>query len=94
MSVLNVNSINITEAVEKAFSYNKPESIDGNSFLNVLNNAIARSDKAVESYVLDQNVEVQDVMIALENAKMSMEIANQVRNRSVEGLQQLFRMQI
>ena len=62
--------------------------------VNQLNNSVVEADEKVQSYILDGNVDVQEVMLAMEQAKIMMELAVQVRNKTIEAAQQLLRMQI
>ncbi|MGH8080944.1 MAG: flagellar hook-basal body complex protein FliE [Lysobacter sp.] len=56
--------------------------------------SVQASEKAVESFALDGRTPPHQVMIALEEARMSLHFALQVRNRLVEGYQELMRMQL
>lgn len=62
--------------------------------VNQLNNSVTQADELVQKFVLDGNVDVQEVMMAMEQARMMMDLAVQVRNKTVEAAQQLLRMQI
>lgn len=42
----------------------------------------------------DDNIDIHQVMLASEEAKMSLQLAIQVRNKLVEGYQELNRMQL
>ncbi|ALN93524.1 flagellar hook-basal body complex protein FliE [Lysobacter gummosus] len=57
-------------------------------------NSVQAAEKAVESFALDGRTPPHQVMIALEEARMSLHYALQVRNRLVEGYQELMRMQL
>ncbi|KWF95596.1 hypothetical protein WL95_12410 [Burkholderia cepacia] len=52
------------------------------------------ADDAVARFALDGAVPPHQVMIALEEARMSLQLALQVRSRIVEGYQELMRMQL
>ncbi|QVN23641.1 flagellar hook-basal body complex protein FliE [Burkholderia pyrrocinia] len=52
------------------------------------------ADDAVTRFALDGAVPPHQVMIALEEARMSLQFALQVRSRIVEGYQELMRMQM
>ncbi|VWD47005.1 Flagellar hook-basal body complex protein FliE [Burkholderia contaminans] len=52
------------------------------------------ADDAVTRFALDGSVPPHQVMIALEDARMSLQLALQVRSRIVEGYQELMRMQL
>lgn len=59
-----------------------------------VNSNLLSADKAVENYVLEKGVDVQDVMLALSEANMTLELAVEVRNKLLEGFQELMRMQL
>ncbi|MCG3723695.1 flagellar hook-basal body complex protein FliE [Vibrio cincinnatiensis] len=61
--------------------------------LDSVNDTIIKADKMAESYALGKT-DIQDVMLAMEEANMTMQLAVTVRNKSVEGLQELLRMQL
>jgi flagellar hook-basal body complex protein FliE len=52
------------------------------------------ADHIVQQFILDDSVPVHRVMFALEDARMSLELVLQVRNRLIEGYQQLMNMQL
>lgn len=73
----------------------------GPSFANMLsaglNNMGAKLDAAdtlVQRFAVDDSVPVHQVTIALEEARMSVELAMQVRGRLVEGYRELMNMQL
>ena len=70
-------------------------------FADMLGKAIGQlqsvSDTAnqkVNAMATGQNVELSDVMLALETESLSMSLATQVRNKAVEAYQEVFRMQM
>src|SRR5262245_61357439 len=52
------------------------------------------ADKLVRSFILDDSIPVHQVTFALEQARLSLELMLQVRNRLVESYQQLMNMQL
>lgn len=67
------------------------------SFLDMLNrnDAIYKSaTEKVMQYAAGENIPVHDVMVSMENAKLSFQFAVQVRNKLVESYQEITRMQI
>jgi flagellar hook-basal body complex protein FliE len=62
--------------------------------LEATNNSIAEAESQVRAFTLDSNVPAHQVMFALEQARLSMELMVQVRNRLVEGYQQIMNMQV
>lgn len=52
------------------------------------------ADAAVQAFALDDNVPVHQVTFALEQARLSLELMIQVRDRLLEGYQDIMRMQL
>lgn len=70
-------------------------------FADMLSQAVGQlqqiSDGAnskVNALASGEDVELHDVMIALETESMAMSLATTVRNRAVEAYQEVFRMQM
>lgn len=55
---------------------------------------VAHADTMVTRFALDDSVPVHQVTFALEEARLSIEIAAQVRQRFVEGYRELMNMQL
>ena len=55
---------------------------------------IAHADEMVTRFAIDDNMPVHQVTIALEQARLSVELAMQVRQRFVEGYRELMNMQL
>lgn len=53
---------------------------------------IASADKLVRQFALDDSVPVHQVTMALEEARLSVELAMQVRARLIEGYRELMNM--
>ena len=62
--------------------------------LDGANARIAEADRLTQAFILDDSVPVHQVTFALEQAQLSMELMLQVRERLVEGYQQLMNMQL
>ena len=54
----------------------------------------AEADATVKSFILDDSVPTHRVMYALEQSQLSLQMMLQVRNRLVEGFQEIMRMQL
>ncbi len=74
---------------------------DGPAFGETLADAIDRVDGAqkaadaqVESFVAGETENVHDVMIALNEAELHFKLLTEVRNKLLEGYQELMRMQV
>ena len=82
----------------------KEESLDksNNSFSNILKDSLDKlNNKQIESDILtqkmirgDEDVSIHEVMLAGEEAKLSLQLAMQVRNKLVEAYQEISRTQI
>ncbi|KAK47795.1 flagellar hook-basal body protein FliE [Caballeronia jiangsuensis] len=56
--------------------------------------AVRTSSAAVSAFALNADVPPHQVMLALEDARLQLQFALQVRSKLVEGYQELMRMQI
>jgi flagellar hook-basal body complex protein FliE len=64
------------------------------SKLDDVNNQQIAADNTTESFIQGDNVNIQDVMLSTEEAKMSLELAVQIRNKLVDAYQEINRMQL
>ena len=78
-----------------------PAKAAGVSFQSVLsaglgsvNDKVANADQLVRQFAVDDSVPVHQVTIALEEARLSVELAMQVRTRLVETYRELMNMQL
>jgi flagellar hook-basal body complex protein FliE len=74
---------------------------DGNGFgawfaseINAVNATLARSDMEVRQLVAGKSVRLHEVMIHLEEAKLSFQLLAQVRNHLLEAYQDIMRTQV
>ncbi|SFQ97010.1 flagellar hook-basal body complex protein FliE [Desulfoscipio geothermicus] len=72
-----------------------------NSFNNVfdkalenLNSSQLNSEETVKKFLTGEVKDLHTVMIALEEAKLTMQLAVEVRNKLIEAYQEMSRMQI
>ncbi len=84
-------------AVQTGSTAGKPAA----GFADMLGKAIGQlqsvSDTAnqkVAAMASGGNVDVQDVMLAVQSESLAMSLANQVRNKAVDAYQEVFRMQM
>ncbi|WP_394670867.1 flagellar hook-basal body complex protein FliE [uncultured Acinetobacter sp.] len=76
---------------------NLPTATKHISFLDMLNRNDELYKNATEKamqYAAGENIPVHDVMVSMQNAKLSFQFAVQVRNKLVESYQEITRMQI
>lgn len=57
-------------------------------------NKLATADDLVRKFTLDPNVPIHQVTYALEQARLSVELAMQVRGRLLDGYRELMNMQL
>ena len=62
--------------------------------LDDLNRVAVRGDRLAEAFAAGADVEIHDVIIAMQEAQLAFELATQVRNRVVEAYQEIMRMQV
>jgi flagellar hook-basal body complex protein FliE len=55
---------------------------------------VARADQLVKAFALNDSIPVHQVTYALEEARLSVELAMQVRARLLEGYRELMNMQL
>lgn len=92
ISLANVGSL---PALKSSFSTNLEQKHI--SFLDILNRNETLYKDATEKvmkYAAGENIPVHEVMVAMENTKLSFQFAVQVRNKLVESYQEITRMQI
>lgn len=78
-----------------------PHSASATSFSDLLvksidgvNSKITEANNLVRAFALDDSIPVHQVTYALSQAQLSLELMMQVRNRLLEGYQQLMNMQL
>lgn len=64
------------------------------SNLEGVNESIVDSNTNIERLVLGENVSTHDLLINMEQAKLKLQLTLEVRNKLVEGYQELMRMQL
>lgn len=62
--------------------------------LNNLNDTQINADNLTQSFIKGDDVEISDVMLASEEAKLSLQFAVQVRNKIVDAYKELSQMQL
>jgi flagellar hook-basal body complex protein FliE len=59
-----------------------------------VNSLQTQANKAVDQMVSGQDVDLHDVMIAVEKAKTSFDLLMEVRNKAISAYQELMRIQV
>jgi flagellar hook-basal body complex protein FliE len=62
--------------------------------LNEVNDKQIEAENVTEQFVKGEGSDIHEVMLATEEAKMSLELAVQIRNKIVEAYQEITRMQL
>jgi len=65
-----------------------------NDKLNQVNQQQVDSENATEAFINGDDIDIHQVMLSAEEAKMSIEMAVQIRNKIVEAYQEINRMQL
>jgi flagellar hook-basal body complex protein FliE len=64
------------------------------SEVSQLNGSLEQADQAARALAAGENIPVHDVMIAMEHARLQLQLAVEVRNRIVDAYQNLTNMQL
>ncbi|MEX0822370.1 MAG: flagellar hook-basal body complex protein FliE [Rhodothermales bacterium] len=88
-------------APDEPLALPSPATPGGDKFSNALKNAVERVDGAqkaadgqIEAFVAGEQENLHEVVIAMNEAKLSFQLMTQVRNRLLETYQELMRMQV
>lgn len=72
---------------------------DGPGFAELIGNAVdkvnasqTQADNSIKSFMTGETTEIHQVMLQMEQARLSMMMAVEVRNKSVEAYQEISRM--
>ena len=79
-NVNNINSSNFSEILK--------------SELNKVNEIQLNAEQATQDLLTGKATDIHQVMIATEEARLSLELAVQIRNKLVDAYQEIIRMQI
>ncbi|SCN21302.1 Flagellar hook-basal body complex protein FliE [Clostridium sp. N3C] len=93
LSLLSVNDINDNNVESTNFG--------SVSFMDMLkeklddvNEKQIKADEATEAFISGDDVDIHELMLITEEAKMSLQLAVQVRNKLVEAYQEINKMQL
>jgi len=62
--------------------------------IETLNTQLLQAEKGVQQLAAGEAMNVHDVMLQLEQARLAMQLASQVRSRVMEAYQEVMRMQV
>ena len=88
-----LNNLNISNTTE--------EKTNGTSFSNVLSDAIGKvndsevnANNKIESLIKGEDVEMHEVMLAMQESVLSLQALIEVRNKTVEAYQEISKLQL
>ena len=88
-----LNNLNISNTTE--------EKTNGTSFSNVLSDAISKvndsevnANHKIESLIKGEDVEMHEVMLAMQESVLSLQALIEVRNKTVEAYQEISKLQL
>lgn len=62
--------------------------------MNQINTLQAQADSAVQTYAAGGDIELHNVILAVDKADMTLQLATQIRNKLVGAYQEISRMQV
>lgn len=88
-----LNNLNISNTTE--------QKTNGTSFSNVLSDAISKindsevnANNKIESLIKGEDVEMHEVMLAMQESVLSLQALIEVRNKTVEAYQEISKLQL
>jgi len=91
-------AIKLLDATSFADKYQSNNNINFSDFLSDslvnVNQSLFESSQAIEKLALGEIENTHDVIIAMEKAKLSLQLAVEVRNKLLESYKEILRMQI
>lgn len=88
-----LNNLNIRNTTE--------EKTNGTSFSNVLSDAISKvndsevnANNKIESLIKGEDLEMHEVMLAMQESVLSLQALIEVRNKTVEAYQEISKLQL
>jgi flagellar hook-basal body complex protein FliE len=94
LEVSAIQSVNIPQMLET----NKQKNVNFEdvlkSYLNQTNDMQLDADAAIQDLITGKNTDIHSVMITTEEAKQSLELAVEIRNKLVDAYQEIMKMSI
>lgn len=99
--ISNENMKNLNEVIERLDTKEMTKEIDDISFSNMVNKQIDKvnsvhinADDMTNKFISGEVDDLHSVMIATEEARLSLELAVQVRNKCIEAYKEINNMQL
>ncbi|MEM1051301.1 MAG: flagellar hook-basal body complex protein FliE [Pseudomonadota bacterium] len=96
-----LSNVGVNQAAQFPVGAQQTTEVPTTNFGSMLSEAIAdvdgkvaEADNLVARFVVDNTTPIHHVTVALEEARMAVELATQVRQRLTEGYRQLMNMQL
>lgn len=100
MPIDSIEHVSVSEIANKELTLSTAQ-VEQPSFLQAIgqgiaavNEDVAKADQLLEAKALGESVAPHELMIAMEQAKLSLQLTVEVRNRLLEGYQEIMRMQL
>ncbi len=97
---MKIDEVLINPQVDPVNSQNKGKSID-NSFDDILKKSLAevnelqnKADNSIKSIAEGKVENIQDVVVAIEKADVSLKLVTEIRNKAIEAYKEIMRMQV
>lgn len=99
---MNIQSINASSILNNiSIGTTNTEESSGTSFSNVLSDAINKVNDAevnannkIEALIKGEDVEMHEVMLAMQESSLSLQALIEVRNKAVEAYQEISKLQL
>lgn len=94
-AAINITPIELPETQASDVNQSGPAFIQMlGSEVSDINGSLSQADQAARAMAAGEDVPVHDVMIAMEHARLKLQMAVEVRNRVVDAYQNLTNMQL
>ncbi|MCJ8313442.1 MAG: flagellar hook-basal body complex protein FliE [Saccharospirillaceae bacterium] len=93
-SISSISSINTLGATSTANTQTSSITSDFNQWLVNVNNDVNVAQTSFEKLAKGEDISVHKVMMDIESSKMQLELMVEVRNKLLEGYQEILRMQL
>jgi flagellar hook-basal body complex protein FliE len=93
-SIANLSINDLVDSVSQSSPASAPFSDQLLNELNAVNTKLTNAETTLQDFTAGKTDNIHHVMLALEDAKLSFQLLVQVRNKVLEGYQDVLRMQI